>query len=164
MQDGTLNIIVSKLNFTNSMHFNPPYLSVGEFCARTIDMNLLPKSEAKSKITSRIENLSVHTLRKVSTHSRFLRLRAYVFAYAVKPLTLNESDRVRVHFRKDRYLDMLTTALEVRLAQILRLCAICAVSDNSGAVYSNRIWLCFAVSAILFAIYFAFAKKGLARL
>lgn len=46
------------------MHFNPPYFSVGEFGARTIDMNLLPKSEAKSKITGRIENLSVHTLRK----------------------------------------------------------------------------------------------------
>ena len=76
-------------------------------------MNLLPKSEAKSKITGRIENLSVHTLRKVSTHSCFLRLRAFVFAYAVKPLILNESDRVRVHFRKYRYLGMLA-ALEVR--------------------------------------------------
>ncbi len=76
-------------------------------------MNLLPKSEVKSKITGRIENLSVHTLRKVSTHSRFLRLGACVFAYAVKPLTLNESDRGRVHFRKDRYLGVLA-ALEVR--------------------------------------------------
>ena len=96
------------------MHFNPPYLSVGEFRARTLDMNLLPKSEAKSKITGRIENLSVQTLRKVSTHSCFLRLRVYVFAYAVKPLILNESDHVRVHFRKDRYLGVLA-ALEVRL-------------------------------------------------
>ena len=109
------------------MHFNPLYLSVANFAHGLIDMNLLPKSEAKSKITSRIENLSVHTLRKVSTHSRFLRLRAYVFAYAVKPLTLNESDRVRVHFRKDRYLDMLT-ALEVRLAQMLKtLCYMCCI-------------------------------------
>ena len=63
-------------------------------------MNLLPKSEAKSKITGRIENLNVHILRKVSTHSCFLRLRACVFAYAVKSLILNESDRVRVHFAK----------------------------------------------------------------
>ena len=76
-------------------------------------MNLLLKSEAKSKITGRIKNLSVRALRKVSTHSRFLRLRACVFAYAVKPLILNESDRVRVHFHKDRYLGALT-ALEVR--------------------------------------------------
>ncbi|WP_298704434.1 hypothetical protein, partial [uncultured Campylobacter sp.] len=29
------------------------------------------------------------------------------------------------------------------LPKCLRLCAICAVSDNLGAVYSNRIWLCF---------------------
>jgi len=82
-------------------------------------MNLLPKSEAKSKITGRIENLSVHTLRKVSTHLCFLRLRACVFAYVVKPLILNKSDRVRVHFRKDRYLDMLT-ALEVQPTQMLK--------------------------------------------
>ena len=67
----------------------------------------------------------------------------YVFAYAVKPLILNESDHVRVHFRKDRYLDMLT-ALEVRLAQMIKtLRYMCCIGYNSGAVYSNRIWLCF---------------------
>lgn len=76
-------------------------------------MNLLPKSEAKSKITGRIEiRASIHCA-KVSTHSCFLRLRACVFAYAVKPLILNESDRVRVHFHEDRYLGVLA-ALEVR--------------------------------------------------
>ena len=90
-------------------------------------MNLLPKPEAKSKITGRIEICASIHCAKVSTHSRFLRLRACVFAYAVKPLILNESDRVRVHFRKDRYLDMLT-ALEVRLAQMLKtLCYMCCI-------------------------------------
>ncbi len=145
------------------MHFNPPYLSVGEFRARTIDMNLLPKSEAKSKITGRIENLSVHTLRKVSAHLRFLRLRAYVFAYVVKPLILNESDRVRVHFRKDRYLDMLT-ALEVRPAQMLKTLRYMLYRIYQVLYIAIAFGFVFAVSAILFAIYFAFAKKGLARL